>query len=215
MTTEEAISAVWAYHQLGHERDLRPADLIWVLGSHDLRVADRAVELWKKGRAPRILMSGGLGHLTAGVFEKPEADLLTERALAGGVPAEAVLLENRSTNTGENVRFSRALLEREGIEVERVIAVQKPYMERRTFATIRKQWPEVAVQVTSPRLTFEQYCNDEIRKEDVVSIMVGDLQRIWEYPKRGFMIEQEVPEAVRTAWGMLVETGFTKHLLPV
>ena len=211
MNCEDAIQVVWDYHQLGHS--LSEADLIWVLGSHDLRVADRAVELWKEGLAPRVLMSGGLGNLTKDRFEKPEAELLAERAIAGGVPAESVLIENRSTNTGENVVFSRALLASEGIEVNDVIAVQKPYMERRTFATIRKQWPELAVQVSSPRFTFEEYCRGGIKRDDVVNIMVGDLQRIWEYPQRGFMIEQEVPPEVRDAWDVLVAAGYTRHLV--
>ena len=133
MTEDEAIAMIWNYHQLGHESQLEEADLIWVLGSHDLRVADRAAELWKEKLAPKILMSGGLGHLTKGVFEKPEADLLAERAIAHGVPEEMVLIENQSTNCGENVSFSRRLLEDLGETVSKVIAVQKPYMERRTY----------------------------------------------------------------------------------
>ncbi len=213
MTTEEAMVAVWNYHGMGHGEALMNADLIWVLGSHDLRVADRAAELWREGFAARVLMSGGLGNLTAGVFEKPEADLLAERAGALGVPRDAILIENKSTNTGENVIFSRELLGREGIEVKNVIAVQKPYMERRTYATIRKQWPELALQVTSPQLSFEDYCSADIARDEVVDIMVGDLQRIWEYPKRGFMIEQEVPEEVRKAWDVLVAAGCDRHLV--
>ena len=213
MSIERARALVWEYHQLGQEGALRQADLIWVLGSHDLRVADRAAELWKDGLAREILMSGGLGNLTAGFFEKPEAELLAERAVARGVPREALLIENRSTNTGENVRFSRQVLEGEGRVVRSVIAIQKPYMERRTFATIRAQWPEVAVQVTSPRLCFSDYCTGEITVDEVTHVMVGDLQRIWEYPKRGFMIEQEVPERVRRAFDRLVEAGYDRHLV--
>lgn len=211
MTVAEAVAKVWDYHLMGHELD--PADLIWVLGSHDLRVADRAAELWQAGLAPVVLMSGGLGNFTAGVFEKPEAELLAERAIELGVPPDAILIESRSRNCGENVAFSRELLERMGRAVGSVIAVQKPYMERRTWATIRQQWPEVAVRVTSPQMTFEEYTAGEIGPERVITIMAGDLQRIWEYPKRGFMIEQEVPEEVRAAWEVLVAAGYDGHLL--
>jgi hypothetical protein len=97
--------------------------------------------------------------------------------------------------------------------VERVIAVQKPYMERRTWATIRAQWPEVEVRVTSPQMTFAEYTAGEIGPDRVTTIMVGDLQRIWEYPKRGFMIAQEVPTVVREAWEVLVRAGFDGHLV--
>ncbi len=43
--------------------------------------------------------------------------------------------------------------------------------------------------------------------------MVGDLQRIREYPKLGFQIEQEIPSDVWEAWGGLVELGYTKYYL--
>jgi uncharacterized SAM-binding protein YcdF (DUF218 family) len=129
-----------------------------------------------------------------------------------GVPAAAILVENCSTNTGENVKLTRQLLAAEGLTVRSVIAVQKPYMERRTYATLRQQWPEVRVQVTSPRLSFEAYCA-VLPREDVIHIMVGDLQRILVYPRRGFMIPQEVPAGVMTAFETLVQVGYRRHLL--
>jgi uncharacterized SAM-binding protein YcdF (DUF218 family) len=129
------------------------------------------------------------------------------------VPAAAILIENRSSNTGENVLFTRRLLEELGLAVQSVIAVQKPYMERRTYATLRQQWPEVRVQVASPRLSFEEYCRG-MDREDVVNIMVGDLQRILIYPQRGFMIPQEVPAEVLVALDALVEAGYRHHLVP-
>lgn len=131
-----------------------------------------------------------------------------------GVPATALLLEPRSTNTGENVRFTRELLAARGLAVQSVIAVQKPYMERRTFATIRQQWPEVALRVSSPPLAFEAYCDSTIPIRDIIEFMVGDLQRIMEYPQLGFMIPQEVPERVVAAYETLVIAGFTRHLIP-
>jgi uncharacterized SAM-binding protein YcdF (DUF218 family) len=94
-----------------------------------------------------------------------------------------------------------------------VIAVQKPYMERRAFATIRKQWPEIAVRVSSPPIDLLRYGNDEIPLEEVIHIMVGDLQRIMEYPRLGFMIAQDVPHGVQRAYEQLVAAGFTNHLL--
>ncbi|MDB4491785.1 YdcF family protein, partial [bacterium] len=131
--------------------------LLPMLCSHDLRVADRAVELWNQGLAPFVIMSGGFGNFTEGVFEKPEAELFAERAIQLGLPTSKVLVEPRSTNCGENVAFTRALLAEKQIALSEVIAVQKPYMERRTFATIRKQWPALEVQVTSPQMSFDDY----------------------------------------------------------
>ena len=86
-------------------------------------------------------------------------------------------------------------------------------MERRTFATIRKQWPALEVQVSSPQMSFDDYTTGSITPDMVVHIMVGDLQRIIEYPKQGFMIEQELLPEVEEALQVLIEAGYTKHLL--
>lgn len=130
-----------------------------------------------------------------------------------GVPTSALLLEPHSTNTGENVRFTRELLATRSLTVQSVIAVQKPYMERRTFATIRRQWPEMALQVSSPPLDFAPYCDSTLPVRDIIEFMVGDLQRVMEYPKLGFMIPQEVPERVLAAYKTLVIAGFTGQLI--
>ncbi len=208
---KQAAQIIWDYHHVNHE--LRPADAIWVLCSHDLRVADRAVELFRQELAPRIIFSGGFGNFTDGIFEKPEADLFAERALDLGVPESAILRENQSTNCGENVLCTQRLLAELGLEVKSVIAVQKPYMERRTFATIRKQWPELELCVTSPQLGFEDYCTDEIPMEKVIGIIVGDLQRIIEYSKLGYQIAQVVPPGVIAAFEHLVAAGYDWHLM--
>ena len=61
MTPDEAIEILWNYHHVGQE--LHPADLIFVLGSNDVRVAEYAAELYKRHLAPVILFSGGMGRL--------------------------------------------------------------------------------------------------------------------------------------------------------
>ena len=58
------------------------------------------------------------------------------------VPKEKVFVENKATNTGENIANSRALLAANGITPASLIVVQKPFMERRSYATFMKQWPE-------------------------------------------------------------------------
>lgn len=206
----EAARLVWDYHHVGHE--LVRSDIIFVLGSHDLRVADRAAELFLAGWAPLIVFSGGFGNFTAGHFTRPEAELFAERAIALGVTEDAILRESRATNSGENVQFTRELLEEKELPVQSVLAVQKPYMERRAYATIRKQWPEIEVRVTSPQIAFDDYCNAEIPLERLIHIMVGDLQRIMTYPERGFQIHQDVPDTVRSAFDDLVAEGFDGHL---
>jgi uncharacterized SAM-binding protein YcdF (DUF218 family) len=211
MSVDAFARTVWDYHHMNHA--LQPADVIIVLGSHDTRVAERGAEVFLGGWAPLIVFSGNLGALTSGMWQRPEAEIFAEVAVGKGVPREKIRLESRSTNTGENVDFSRALLEKEGIRPRRVIAVQKPYMERRTFATFRKRWPEVEVVVTSPQLDYDAYPNREITRDDVIHIMVGDLQRIVLYGEKGWQAPQEVPPQVREAYEGLIEAGYTGRLI--
>ncbi|MEI9958482.1 MAG: YdcF family protein [Ferruginibacter sp.] len=192
---------------------LEKSDCILALGSHDLRVADRAAELYLQGWAPLVIMSGGLGNFTQEMWTESEADKFAAIAIRKGVPANAILVENKSANTGENILFTQQLLQQEGLNPDNFIVVQKPYMERRSFATFKKHWPDKNLLVTSPQIPFDEYATTEIPLEKVINIMIGDLQRIKLYPAKGFQIYQEIPGEVWSAYETLVQLGFDKHLI--
>jgi uncharacterized SAM-binding protein YcdF (DUF218 family) len=147
------------------------------------------------------------------MFAQPEADLFAQRAIWSGVPKEQIFVENKSTNTGQNIEFTRNLLDEKGVRVNQVIVVQKPYMERRAYATFRKVWPEPEVIVTSPQIPFGEYKSEEVSREETIHIMVGDTQRIKLYAGRGFQIPQEMPEEVWEAFEALVKRGYVKYLI--
>jgi uncharacterized SAM-binding protein YcdF (DUF218 family) len=209
------VEKIWQYHQLNHH--LSPADALIGLCSHDTVVAERAAELFHEGWAGLLIFTGGVGSITRHLFAEPEADRFARIAAGLGVPPERMLTETRSTNTGENVLLTRRLLAQRGMDVRKVIAVQKPYMERRTYATFRRAWPEVDVTVTSPRVSLDdylaRYSHASLTADDVISIMVGDLQRIRVYPRKGFQIEQEIPDDVWNAFNALVDAGYDRHLV--
>jgi uncharacterized SAM-binding protein YcdF (DUF218 family) len=211
-TIDRDARLIWDYHHVNHT--LARADAIIVLGSHDTRVAERGAEVFHAGGAPLIVFSGNLGALTSEIWTRPEAEIFAEVAEAKGVPRERMLLEARATNTAENVAFSRARLAERGIHPRRVIAVQKPYMERRTLATFQQEWPEVEVLVTSPQIGFDDYPNAAISRDDVIHIMLGDLQRLTVYGEKGWSARQEIPADVQGAFDRLVKAGYTRRLLP-
>ena len=206
---------IWHYHQMNHQ--LEKADVILVLCSHDRRVAERGAQLLLDEWAPLLIFSGGLGSITKHLWTETEAEQFAQIAVEMGVTKESILIENQSTNTGENIRFTKQLLAEHQIDPERFILVQKPYMERRSFATFRKLLPEKQVLVTSPQVTFdeylESYAHSSLSKDDVISIMVGDLQRIRVYAERGFQIQQEIPGEVWSAYEELVVAGYDRHLI--
>lgn len=202
---------VWDYHHVNHQ--LIKSDCILALGSHDTRVAERAAGLYLEGFAPLLIFAGGLGRLTEDLWTECEADLFARIAVEKGVPPEAILIENRSTNTGENIQFVKQLLKEKNLDPKTFIVVQKPYMERRALATFAKAWPEKTFVVTSPQILFDDYPTSEISLEQVINIMVGDLQRIKVYPEKGFQIYQEIPPDVWDAYEQLVALGFNKQLV--
>src|ERR671913_2110370 len=119
----EKAQLLWDYHHMKHEPE--KADCILVLGSHDMRVADRGAELYLQGYAPLLVFSGGLGNFTKETWTSSEADLFAERAIELGVPEHAILRENKSTNTGENIQFTQKLLKEHQIDPASFLVVQK------------------------------------------------------------------------------------------
>ncbi len=210
-TIDHFAKIIWNYHHLHHQ--LKKADCMFVLGSRDTRVAEYAADLFLQGYAPYIIFAGGTGKVTTGIFHKPEAEIFADIAIARGVPKEKIIIENQSTNTGDNVLFTKKIFEDRGLDFQSFILVQKPYMERRTYAVFKKLWPEKECIVTSPPMSYEDYPNVDISREQMINIMVGDLQRIKIYPERGFQIVQEIPDEVWDAYEKLVEAGFTKYFL--
>jgi len=204
---------LWDYHHLNDA--MVKSDCILALGSHDTRVADRAAELFLEGWAPVLIFSGGLGNVTRGIWTETEADKFAAIAVKKGVPENAILIENKSSNTGENILFTQKLLQEKNLDPQNFIVVQKPYMERRSYATFKKHWPQKNILVTSPQISFEDYPNSEIPVERVINIMTGDLQRIKIYPDKGFQIPQEIPDDVWDAFEQLVALGYDKHLAKV
>ncbi len=202
---------IWNYHLLNQK--LEKADCILVLGSHDTRVAERGAGLFLAGYAPLLIFSGGLGYVTKGAWSRPEADVFKEISVKMGVSEEKIIVENRSTNTGENILFTKQLLSEKGLNPAGFILVHTPYMERWAYATFSKLWPEKRRLVTSPQTPFEKYPNKRISEETVINNTVGYLQRLKIYPAKGFQIAQEIPGEVWKAYKDLVAAGYTGRLI--
>src|SRR2546426_10703742 len=112
--TEEALRPariIWEYHQLRHHSI--PADVIVALGTNDLRVAEFAAGLYRRGYGSTLVCTGGVAHqgdLLATPWDKTEAEMYADIAERLGTPRASILLETRAINTAENLRFTRELL---------------------------------------------------------------------------------------------------------
>ena len=180
------------------------------LGSYDLRVAEHCAQLYLNGYAQQILFSGKSGNWTQGRWANTEAEIFKACAVASGVPPEAILTENHATNIGENIRFSRPILEQLMPELHEVILVTKPNTTRRAFATCRCQWPEISLLLSAPQLKF----GDLAAGQSLFSLiceLVGDIERLITYPAQGFQIPQQIPTPVYSAYQTLRAAGYVDH----
>lgn len=213
---------LWDYHHL-HQKPQK-VDILMCFTSLDLTVPKYASELMKKGYAPRMLISGGNAHnkwipddeniQKTDRGTDSEAEKYHEIAIEEGVPEDKIILETKSTNSGENVTFSYEILKNLNQIPKKVMIVHKPTMERRAYAAFMNYWPDENVDLTvvSQPYTYEEYVGKVIDREVIINIMVGDLQRIIIYPGMGFQIHQNIPVEVMDAYDQLIKLGYTKHL---
>ena len=210
----EPLQIIWDYLCLGQQP--QKADCIVGFGNFNTDIARRAAELYHQGLAPKILFTGGLGRNTEGLLPEPEAVRFAKVAMASGVPAEDILVENKSANTKENIEFTRQLLEMERIPMNHILGVHQPFMERRIKAAMGVYWPDLNFSVTSPQVTIPEYLarakEQGVSENASISVIVGDFQRMDLYAKKGYQLPQHIPEEAWKAFYELVEMGFDKQL---
>ncbi|MBI4342347.1 MAG: YdcF family protein [Candidatus Omnitrophica bacterium] len=140
----------WLAEPLRLSQSPQPADAIVVLaggvgesgkagGGYQERIK-RAVDLYRTGYAPRLIVSSGY------TFVFREAEVMKELAVRLGVPEAAILLETDASNTVEHVRLTRDILQQAGWR--RILLVSSPYHMRRALWTFRRQAPGLTVMPT-------------------------------------------------------------------
>jgi uncharacterized SAM-binding protein YcdF (DUF218 family) len=205
---------IWDYHWV--QQEAVPADVIIALGTNDLRVAEFAADLFLRSYGATLVCTGGVAHkgdLLETSWEKTEAEMYADVAISRGVPRERILLETHATNTAENIRFARDMLSRREIRPRNIVLAVKPFMRRRVWATLPIEWPEIKATIASPQMTLDEYFTDELGPDKIINIMMGDLQRLWVYARKGWSAPQPLPAEVREAYLQLAALGFTKHLI--
>ena len=211
----EPVKVLWDYMRL--DMPLRKADCIVGFGCYNEDIAQRCADLYHEGYAPKVLFTGGLGRNTKELWTEREAERFARIAISAGVPEEDILIENRSTNSAENILFTRELLDREQIPVWHLLGVHKPFMERRVMAAMGVYWPEVDFTVTSPQVSLEEYLalsvQQGMEERRVIEVLVGDFQRMEVYARRGYQLPQDIPLHVTDAYRKMVAMGYTRELV--
>lgn len=209
------LKIIWDYMHMNMEPE--KADCIVGFGNYNDDIALRAAELYKAGYAPKILFTGGLGRNTRDIWTQTEADRFADIAIRAGVPEEDIVIENRASNTKENILYAKAMLESLNMNINKLIGVHKPFMERRIYAALKVYWPEVDAIITSPQLSISEYIANSVKQgldeKTVIDVIVGDFQRIDVYARKGYQIAQEIPDGVNEAFNVMVKLGYTSELV--
>lgn len=212
-----AATTLWDYMRL--HQPLGAADCLLVIGSLNDSIAVEAARLDKLYTYRTIVISGGNSRIdktrALGWGNDTEAEHFHKVMYRAGCIRTDILLEQQASNTGENASLTYALLKAHRLIPSSMLVLTKPYMERRALATFDIQWPDKDTNISfaSRQNSLREYCQTEDQIEHTIHIMVGDLQRIIEYPKLGYQSEQAVPEPVMKAFYTLTAAGFTKHIL--
>ena len=208
------VQILWDFMHMNQEPER--ADVIVGFGCYDEDIPKRCAELFHLGIAPWVCFSGGLGRNTSSLWSKSEAERFAAIAIGEGVPEDRIILEKKSTNSAENLLFTPKILEEAGVRAEKIIAVHKPYMERRLWAAMQVYWPGVRTVYTSPQVRLEEHIAHAERvgmtRKRVIETIVGDVQRMELYAKKGYQVPVEIPAEVRAAFDALVEQGYTGQL---
>lgn len=214
---DQAAKTIWDYMLV--KQSLRSCDAVFILGNRDDRTASYGAKLFLNGHGKYLIISGGNAPHNSTLqnrWQEPtEVAHFAAIAKRLGVPTNKLVLEDKATSTGDNITKVYQLLQQKRLKPSSLLLVTKPYMERRVYATFKKQWPDQSTDfiVTSPPIAYENYFDGHSPKDEIINVMVGDLQRIKEYPKLGFQIEQSIPSEVWAAFEQLVVAGYTKRLI--
>jgi len=130
---------------LYYKDELKPADVIVVLSGEETERVEYGVKLFKEGwaRKDKMILSGG-----PVVWKYTYASLMEEHALNLGVPKKAILLEEKSTSTEENARFTKEILKKYGYTS--LILVTSPYHSKRAFKIFKKIMGEEIKVISAP-----------------------------------------------------------------
>lgn len=102
--------------------------IVVVSGGQTTSRAEKGVELYKQGYAPKIIFSG------AALDDGPSnAYAMRDQALAAGVPARDISIDEKSQNTYENAENSKRIIDELG--AKKIILVTSPYHQRRANQT--------------------------------------------------------------------------------
>lgn len=192
---DHAVQPLWGF--LSVHDPLEPSDAIFLFGGPYAEAATQAARLYQRGLAPTILVTGNRGT-GSGHFEgNSEAEYFGRRIIEQGIDRSAVILEERATNTGENVSFGMAALCAVRPPPRQLIIIASPAHLRRCVATFAKQFPDLKILSCPPPGQPSHFAQQYSRRR-VAERLVEEVDRLRRYPSLGYIATVLIPDHVQT-----------------
>lgn len=216
-------------HRNCDKNSMSNADILVIAGNSMPTIAKYASVLYHEKIAPTLLVCGGIGHSTNLLYEnmekcgygkreqwhkKSEAECLRYVLETNGVEKKDILLEMKSTNTGENASYTKEVLVQREISITSMVLLQDPILQLRTYATFQKVFPSLNIRSYAPfRPTIHKEgfpVKDEIEdvwdKQRFLSLLMGELQRVYDDQNgygpcgKNYMNHVDMPKEIYNAW---------------
>lgn len=212
----EPLKIIFDYMSLNQK--VKKCDVMIGCGCSSLDIPIVCSDLYKKGFSNKIIFAGGYGKVTKNKFQKQEAIIYKEIAMTEGVKENDIYLDDKSSNTVENFLFSKEIIDSNHWDIQSILIVHNKANERRTFNTAREVWKDKEIIITSKDVSFDEYferlkSKKEEERNILISVLVGNIQRMVIYPQFGLQIEEEVPEKVIDSYQKLKSLGFDYYIL--
>jgi hypothetical protein len=207
----EQANLVWDFLRINDS--LRPADVTVVLSCYDEEVNGVATSLVAGDAEEKygkyVVASGGYGRLSE-VDHMTEARQFYEQAIAHGISPERIKLEESSTNTGENLMFTRdQLLHDLNLDPETVLLVTPPFQAQRAKAAGQLLWPGRDFVMVSPDIPLMEYRRHKISRSDLIANVLGEVRRLTNPEYIGkYQAEVEVPSEILDSYEFLRNEGY-------
>ena len=147
---------------------LEKSDAIVVVSGGDTQKRTEAgIRLYEDGWAPTLVMAGA-----AADGGTSNAAVMRRQAIAAGVPATDILVEEKSTTTAENAALLKPILEQAG--VKRMIVVTSPYHARRVKLNFEQAFGKDYTVLIRPAFDTKWAKSSWWRSPDTVALSINE-----------------------------------------
>jgi hypothetical protein len=131
----------------------KPSEVLFIFGSSNGQW-ELVASLFERHFAPVVIVTGSAGEDFYATGQ-PQAHRIRAALIELGVPQQAIIEEDRSNNTLENVQYGKEVLRRHKLSPASILFVCKSHHSGRAWRTLALSFPSVALSCATYDATYE------------------------------------------------------------